>query len=51
MKIIIPKDYFYKGSPEQVMEVTKEILKINPETALDEHIKRENERLEKLKDA
>jgi hypothetical protein len=50
MKIKIPADYFYKGSPEQTLEVSKDILKINPKTAWDEHIKKEIERVEKIND-
>jgi hypothetical protein len=46
MKIQIPADYLYKGAPAQTLEVSKEILQIDPATAWDEHIKRETARIE-----
>ena len=51
MKIKIPADYFYQGAPAQTLEVSKSILSINPETAWDEHIKREVARVEALMEA
>src|SRR5258707_361946 len=51
MKLSVPADYFYVGSPAQTFEVNTEKLKaLNPATAWDEHIAREVARQEKLKE-
>jgi len=50
MKIEIPADYFYKGSPAQVLEIADRILELDPATAWDEYIKEEVARVERLMD-
>lgn len=48
MRIHLPANYLYEGSPEQTLVVDRSILDVDPEKLWDEHIEREKRRIEQM---